>query len=272
MLSLQVSEGGNLLSLQDKVAVVTGAASGIGRATAIKFAQAGAKVALIDLQGNDAANVKSLIEHAGGEAIVLEADVSQDEDMDIIVQQVIEKWDKIDIVFANAGINGKISPIEDLTLEDWNTTLTTNLNGTFLTVKYVVPHMKEHGGSIIITSSINGNRTFTGFGMAAYSSSKAAQMAFGKMAALELAEYNIRVNVICPGAIDTNIEENTDRDKGKLRKIEIPIHYPEGSQPLQHRPGTPEEVANLVHFLASDASNHISGTEIYIDGVESLLK
>lgn len=132
--------------------------------------------------------------------------------------------------------------------------------------------MKENGGSIVITSSINGNRTYTGFGMSAYSSSKAAQMAFGKMAALELAEYRIRVNVICPGSIETNIGENTDKDEKNLRKVQIPIEYPEGSQPLKHRPGTPEEVADLIYFLATDESSHISGTEIFIDGVESLLR
>ncbi len=131
--------------------------------------------------------------------------------------------------------------------------------------------MKETGGSIIITSSVNGNRTFSGFGMAAYSSSKAGQMAFGKMAALELASYKIRVNIICPGAIETNIGENTHPDEQKLEKITIPVEYPEGSHPLEKKPGKPEQVADLVHFLASDESSHISGSEIYIDGAETLL-
>lgn len=123
----------------------------------------------------------------------------------------------------------------------------------------------------MITSSINGNREFAGFGMAAYSSSKAGQMAFGKMAALELSNYRIRVNIICPGWIKTNIQENTFPEKENLEKIEIPVEYPEGSQPLDGEPGTPEEVADLVYFLGSDQASHISGTEVYIDGASTLL-
>jgi NAD(P)-dependent dehydrogenase (short-subunit alcohol dehydrogenase family) len=106
--------------------------------------------------------------------------------------------------------------------------------------------------------------------MSAYSTSKAGQMAFAKMAALELARYKIRVNVICPGAIQTNIGENTKKTP-QVEKIKIPVNYPEGSQPLEHGPGQPEQVADLVLFLASQDSSHISGTEIFIDGVESLL-
>lgn len=258
--------------LYNKVAMITGAASGIGKASAIRLAMAGAKVGLIDLKEENANRVKAEIEVNGGAAIVMDTDITKAQEVEASIKKLIEKWGKIDFVFANAGINGKIAPIEDLTPNDWDETLAVNLKGTFLTVKYAIPHMKENGGSIVITSSINGNRTFTGFGMSAYSSSKAAQMAFGKMAALELAEYGIRVNVICPGAIETNIGENTEKDQKNLRKIQIPIQYPEGSQPLEHRSGTPEEVADLIHFLASEESSHISGTEIFIDGVESLLR
>jgi len=258
-------------NLQGKVAIITGAASGIGKATALKLAKSGMKIGLFDLKEENAEIVKEEIENNSGEAIIFDVDVAKAEELEMSIQKVIDKWGRLDFVFANAGINGRVSPIEDLTPDDWDRTLTTNLKGTFLTVKYAIPHMKSNGGSIVITSSINGNRTFTGFGMSAYSSSKAGQMAFGKMAALELAEYNIRVNVICPGAIETNIGENTNADEQNLKKIAIPIEYPEGSQPLEHGPGTPEQVGDLVHFLASDQSSHISGTEIYIDGTESLL-
>ena len=258
--------------LQDKVAIITGAASGMGKATALKLAKKGMKIGLFDLKEENAGKVKEEIEKDGGEAIVCDTDVSKATEVELNTKKVVEKWGTLDFVFANAGINGRISPIEDLAPDDWDQTLTTNLKSTFLTVKYAIPHMKNKGGSIVITSSINGNRTFTGFGMSAYSSSKAGQVAFGKMAALELAEYRIRVNIICPAAIETNIGENTDKDKQNLKKVAIPIKYPEGSQPLEHGPGTPEQVANLVHFLASDQSSHISGTEIYIDGTESLLR
>lgn len=258
-------------TLNGQVALITGASSGIGRASAVKLAEQGAKIALVDLKEERSEEVKKTIKSLGGEALVTDTDISDPKRVEKSVEEIIAKWGRLDIVFANAGINGTVAPIEDITPEEWDQTLTTNLKSTFLTIKYAVPHMKKAGGSIVITSSINGNRKFTGFGMSAYSSSKAGQVAFGKMAALELAQYKIRVNIICPGAIETNIGKNTFPDKEKLEKIKIPINYPEGSQPLEHKAGTPEQVAELVFFLSSESSSHITGTELYIDGAESLL-
>lgn len=260
----------NALWLKDRVAVVTGAGSGIGRAAAIKLAEQGARVCLVDLTEQRADRVKQEIEAKGGKALVVDVDVSDPNRVSQAIEQAVSAWGRLDIVFANAGINGVVTPIEDLSPEEWDHTLTTNLKGTFLAVKYAIPHMKQNGGSIIITSSINGNRTFSSFGMSAYSTSKAGQMAFGKMAALELARYKIRVNIICPGAIKTNINRNT-HPTPELDKIKIQVFYPEGSQPLEHHPGSPEQVADLALFLASDFSSHITGSEIYIDGAESLL-
>ncbi|MEH7493037.1 SDR family oxidoreductase [Neobacillus niacini] len=259
------------LLLQGQVAFITGAGSGIGRAAAVKLAENGAKIALVDLHPENCSEVKKLVEEKGSEAIIVEANVSSVEDMINSYDHVIEKWGRLDIVFANAGINGVVAPIEHLSPDDWDLTISNNLRSTFLSIKYAIPHMKENGGSVIITSSINGNRIYRGFGMSAYSTSKIGQMGFGKMAALELAKYRIRVNIICPGAIETNINENTWKEKEELKEIEIPINYPEGSQPLEHHAGKPEQVAELVLFLASKQANHITGTEIYIDGAESLL-
>ncbi|WP_172249586.1 SDR family oxidoreductase [Saccharibacillus deserti] len=257
-------------ALAGKVAVVTGAGSGIGKASAIRFAQEGAKVAVLELTADTAQQTKQEIEAGGGEALVVECDVSDPESVKEAVAKVGETWDRIDVVFANAGINGAAAPIETMEIEDWNKTLETNLRGTFATVKYAIPYLKKEGGSVIITSSVNGNRIFSGTGFAAYSSSKAGQVAFAKMAALELGRYKIRVNAICPGAIDTNIDKNTF-PSDDLEEIAIPVEYPEGSHPLKGKPGKPEEVAKLVLFLASDESSHVSGTEMYVDGAESLL-
>src|SRR5690554_5115908 len=175
------------LPLKDKVAMVTGAGSGIGRATALRLADLGAKICLVDLKENHSEKTKQEIMQAQGEAFVADSDVSDPIRVQQAVDETINQFGRLDIVFANAGINGKVAPIEDLTAQDWEHTLSTNLKSTFLTVKYAIPHMQENGGSVIITSWINGNRAFTSFGMRAYSTSKAGQMAFAKMAALKLA-------------------------------------------------------------------------------------
>lgn len=257
--------------MKNKVAVITGAGSGIGRSAALKLAEQGAKIALLDQSEQNACQVQEEINQLDSESVVIQADVSQSSNVQHAFREINNHFEQIDFVFANAGINGVITPIEDMKAEEWDKTIAVNLKGTFLTVKYAIPYMKKNGGSIAITSSINGNRYFKNFGFSAYSSSKAAQVAFGKMAALELAQYKIRVNIICPGAIDTNINDSTIKSNEDLKKIMIPIEYPEGSQPLTQRAGTAEEVSDLVLFLASNMSSHITGTEIYIDGAESLL-
>ncbi|KAB8128075.1 SDR family oxidoreductase [Gracilibacillus oryzae] len=257
-------------TLDGKIALITGGSSGIGRASALKLAEEGAKVCLMDIKEEGAEKVKEEIEKLGSEAFVVDVDLSDPERVRHGIEEIKSKWGTLDIVFANGGINGVLAPIEDLSPEDWDKTINTNLKGTFHTIKYSIPLMKQNGGSIIITSSVNGNRVFSSIGMSAYSTSKAGQMAFGKMAALELAQYKIRVNIICPGAIETNIGKNTEKTP-ELDKVKIPVEYPEGNQPLEEGPGKPEQVAKLIRFLASDESSHISGTELFIDGTESLL-
>lgn len=258
------------MQLSGRTALITGAGSGIGKATARLFAQEGARVAVLDIAEDQARQTASEIEAGGGQARAVVADVSQADQMQRAVGQVVEAWGTIDTVFANAGINGVWSPVEEISPEEWDQTLNVNLRGTFLTVKYAVPYLKRQGGSVIITSSVNGTRLFRNPGASAYSASKAAQLAFGKMIALELARFNIRVNVICPGSVKTEIGGSTVmRNRDSIR---FPIEFPEGHIPLTARqPATPEQVAQLVLFLASDASNHITGTEIFIDGGQVLL-
>lgn len=257
--------------MKNQVAVITGAASGIGRSVALKLAENGAKIVLLDLSEQKAHRVLEVLNMLGSEALFIKTDVAESEQVQCAIEKAYNYFGRIDFVFANAGINGVIAPIEDISSEDWNQTMGINLKGTFLTVKHAIPFMKKNGGSIAITSSINGTRYFKNFGFSAYSTSKAAQVAFGKMAALELARYKIRVNIICPGAIDTNIDDSTFKETENLKKITIPINYPKGQQPLAKQAGRSEQVSDLVLFLASNLSSHITGTEIYIDGAESLL-
>jgi NAD(P)-dependent dehydrogenase (short-subunit alcohol dehydrogenase family) len=146
-----------------------------------------------------------------------------------------------------------------------------NLKGAFLTLKFALPLLKRQGGSVIFNASINGTRVFSNTGATAYACSKAGVVALTKMTALELARHRIRVNVICPGAISTPIFQKTD--ERNLDEVRQPVDFPEGEVPLTGgSPGHVNDVANLVTFLASDAAKHITGTEIWIDGAQSLIK
>ena len=259
------------MQLEGKVALITGAGEGIGRAAALLLAKEGAKVGALGRTREDLDKVVAEIEKNGGQATVLLADVSKADEVKAAVDQLVGEYGRLDVVFANAGVNGVWAPLEKLDVEEWEQTLAINLTGTFLTVKFAVPHLKKRGGSVVITSSVNGTRMFSNTGATAYACSKAGQVAFAKMVALELAEHKVRVNVICPGAIGTNIDENTE--KKELERVKAPVEFPEGKVPLTGgHPGTAEQVARLVLFLASDESSHITGTEVWIDGAQSLLQ
>ena len=254
-----------------KVACVTGGGSGIGRAACVKLAQVGAAIAVVDVRAEPAQKVAEEIVAAGGKAIALVADVSNEAAVSQAVTTTVAQLGGLHIVFANAGINGMLAPIEELTLDEWRATLDVNLTGTFLTVKHAIPHLRAAGGgSIIVTTSLNGNELFSATGYAAYSSSKAGQTAFAKMAAFECARWNIRVNAIMPGAIETNIEERTYRRN--LERIAYEVKYPAHFPPLYGRFGKPEEIADLVVFLASDASRYLTGAVIPVDAALSLIR
>lgn len=259
------------MELEDKVAVVTGGSSGIGKAAARRLAREGAKVAIVARNKDKLRSAINDIEENGGEAIALSADVGDPLDMEAVYDEVNGEWGRLDIVFANAGVNGVWAPIEELNPKEWNRTMQTNLSGTFYTIKYAVPMLKERGGSVVVTSSVNGTRMFTTGGASAYATSKAGQVALTKMLALELAAQKIRVNVICPGAIDTSIQEHTElKDAEKARPD---VEFPHGKIPLTGgEPGSSDQVAELVLFLASERSSHITGTPIWIDGAQSLLQ
>lgn len=259
------------MNLEGRTALVTGAGSGIGRASAIRLARQGAAVAAVAHDQESADDVAAAIREEGGAAHGFAVELDDAGSVAALYDQVRRHWDRLDIVVANAGINGVWAPLGELALSEWNRTLSVNLTGTFLTLSHALPLLRAgERASVIIVSSVNGTRIFSNAGATAYSVSKAGQVALAKMAAVELAEDRIRVNVICPGSIDTEIDENTEqRNTDDLgRRVE----YPEGQIPLTgDQPGTSDQVAELVCFLASDAAGHITGTEIWIDGGQSLL-
>lgn len=259
------------MELKSQVALVTGAGSGIGKASALKLAGEGAKIGVLGRTKSELDRTVMEIEEAGGEALALETDVSDENQMREAVDRLAEKFGRLDIVVANAGINGVWAPIDDLKPDEFDKTIAVNLRGTFLTFHVAVPHLKKQGGSVIVVSSINGNRTFNAPGATAYAATKAAQVAITQQLALELGKHGIRVNAVCPGAIDTNIDENT-KVRGE-KETAVPVKFPEGDIPITGgRAGESEDVAELILFLASDRSRHVTGTPIYVDGGQGLLR
>ncbi|WP_210527638.1 SDR family oxidoreductase [Rubellimicrobium arenae] len=259
------------MSFNGKVALVTGGSSGIGRATVLRLAREGCAVGVL---GHTQAKVDEVVEQvrtSGGRALALQADVASEHDMKAAIDRLVGEFGRLDFLFANAGINGVWAPIDEITPEEWDRTINTNLRGTYLTLHYGVPHLKQAGGgAVVITASVNGTRVFSNAGATAYSSTKAAQVAMTQMLALELAKFRIRVNVVCPGAIETAIDDSTTHRDPEVAGE--PVEYPEGEIPLTDgEPGSSEEVAELVAFLLSDRARHITGTPVWIDGAESLL-
>ena len=185
--------------------------------------------------------------------------------------QLMERWGRLDILFANAGINGVWAPVADITPDEYDQTMDINLKGTFLSITASLPALRRQGGSIVITSSVNGTRIFSNSGGSVYAASKAAQLALGKMLAIELARDRIRVNVICPGGVKTNISENTIRRNQE--GLRYPMHFPLGVVPLTDgASASADQVASVVLFLVSDMASYVTGEEIFIDGAQSLLR
>ena len=229
--------------LANKIAIVTGAASGIGKATVELFRREGATVVGADLHGAD-----------------FECDAGDEEQVRALVEHSVRDHGGLDIMFANAGISGGFDGIFEQDAEDWAEILRTNLIGPFLAIKYAAPAIKERGGgSIVATASVAGLRS--GAGGPAYSASKAGVIGLVKVAATQLAGANIRVNAICPGLIETGMTEFIfDRARAKGQSDQI------GRLNPLKRGGAPIEIANAALFLASDASSWMTGQTIVIDG------
>jgi NAD(P)-dependent dehydrogenase (short-subunit alcohol dehydrogenase family) len=251
--------------------LVTGAGSGIGKAAALKLAAEGARVAVLSRTESEVRETCNEIVAAGGRSIALTADTSDESQMRAAIDRMTEDLGGIDIVVANAGINGVWAPIDDLRPDEWDQTMAVNLRGTYLTLHLTVPYLKRNGGSIVVVSSINGTRTFTTPGATAYTATKAAQVAIVQQLALELGKHRIRINAVCPGAIETGIDANTTMRHRE--ETEVPVIWPEGEIPITNgKKGSSEDVAEAILFLASDHARHITGTPIWIDGGQSLLR
>jgi NAD(P)-dependent dehydrogenase (short-subunit alcohol dehydrogenase family) len=245
--------------LENKVAVITGAASGIGRASAVRFAGEGAAVVLGDLNLEGGESAARECREQGGHAVFLKCDVEREEDIIALIERAVREFGHLDITFNNAGVGGAVGTVEEMTTEYWDRTLAILLRAVFLGIKYSLPEMrKAGGGSIISTASVAGLRG--GAGPHAYSAAKAAVINLTRSVALEVGKDRIRVNCICPGGINTPM---------------IYKHVPGGEQvagaflslvqPIP-RAGTPEDIANMALFLASDEAEWITGTAMVVDG------
>jgi NAD(P)-dependent dehydrogenase (short-subunit alcohol dehydrogenase family) len=248
------------MRLEKRVAIVTGAGSGIGRASALLFAKEGAKVVVADFVRDSGQQTVSLIKNEGGESIFVESDVSHAVDAQRLVNTAIETYGKLDILFNNAGINLE-KTVTETSEDDWSRVINVNLKGVFLCSKYAIPEMIRNGGGVIInTASIRG--LVGQYHLAAYCASKGGVVLLTKAMALDYGQDNIRVNCVCPGGIETPMHKaflatlaHPERETEEMLK-KIPLG----------RIGEPEDVARVALFLASDESAYLTGLAIPVDG------
>lgn len=242
-----------MAKLDGKVALITGAGSGIGRASALIFAEEGAKVGVADCDSVGGQKTVDMIRGAAGEAIFIETDVTKAADVERMVKTAVDAYGRIDILYNNAGIIGPVAPTADLTEEDWDLVLDTDLKSVFLGSKYTIPVMLEQGGGVIVSTSstmgLAGKTTISH-----YSAAKAGIIALTRSMAAEYARQNIRVNCICPGMIETAMTESW------IPQLQIEFI------PLGEKCGRAEDVARAALYLACDDSAYVSGIALVIDG------
>ncbi len=249
-----------MTALADRVAIVTGASSGIGRATALLFAREGACVVVTARRTAELEALVVEIEAAGGRAAAVVGDVKDERLAERLVDVAVDRFGGLDIAFNNAGLTGEVGPVAQLSLEGWRDTLDTNLTSAFLGARYQAPAMIERGGGSIIFTS-----TFVGYtigmpGTAAYAASKAGLIGLTKALAVELGARNVRVNAIVPGGTDT--PANVANAPGAPPEV---LTFMEGLHALK-RMAKPEEIARSVLYLASDDSSFVTGAALLVDG------
>jgi NAD(P)-dependent dehydrogenase (short-subunit alcohol dehydrogenase family) len=245
-------------NLAGEIAFVTGAASGIGRASAQALAEAGATVVAADVDANGARATVKRIREAGGDAEALRCDVSDEDDVRHAIERIVDEHGRLDIAHNNAGIEGPLAKLPDVDEADFDDVIDVNLKGVFLGLKHQIPVMAENGGGAIVnTSSVAGLRANQG--AAPYSASKHGVVGLTKTAAAEWAREGVRVNAVCPGWTQTPMVERTDEKNPRVREA-FEARVP------ANRVAEPEEVAALVVFLAGDEAAYLNGAAVPIDG------
>lgn len=246
------------MKLKDKIALVTGAGSGIGRATALRFSREGAKLIVADWNRDGGVETVELIKKSGGEAAFVQVDVSDDSQVRDMIRFAVDTHGRIDILFNNAGIEGDMAATSECTEENFDRVIAVNLRGVFLGMKYGIQQMLKQGGGVVInTASVAGLIGFAG--LPAYCASKGGVVQLTRTAALEYAQQNIRVNAICPGVIHTSM---IDRITGGEEEA---IQQFTRLEPVK-RMGTPEEIAAVAAFLASEDASFVTGVPFPVDG------
>ena len=244
--------------LKDKIALITGGSSGIGRAAAQLFSQEGAKVVIADINVEGGEKTVRSITDVGGEAHFVRTDVSKSAEVEVLIKKIIEMYSRLDCAYNNAGILGDIVSIVDHTEESWNRTIETNLKGTWLCMKYEIPQMLKQGSGAILNTTATAGFMVGNRYRSAYAASKAGIVSLTKVAALENAEYGLRINAICPLARTPNLAQLFE-------------HHPQAEADLitqipMGRIGAPEEIAEGALWLCSDASSYVTGHVLAMEG------
>jgi meso-butanediol dehydrogenase/(S,S)-butanediol dehydrogenase/diacetyl reductase len=247
------------MKLSGKACIVTGGASGIGRATAVAFAREGARVTVADFNAAGGEETAETIRTAGGEAIFVKSDVAEEADCRQVVEATVEAFGRVDVLFNNAGINPMEGSVVDMSVADWRRVLAVNVDSIFFCSRFAIPEMRRTGGGRIINTA--SPASFKGWpGNAAYITSKGAVLSLTRAMAMDLAKDNIRVNALVPGLIMTGI--GRDFLAAQADPAAVAASNPMG------RPGEPEEVAPLVVYLASDECTFSTGASFFADGGE----